>query len=230
MERAAYLKTETSYPLGNITASDPKRQSTLIIIIILFHVVGLIGFSIPFLRPLFLKIGPWHLLLMLVVLIISHKPLNNSFLLFGAIVFITALIAEWVGIHKAWLFGNYAYGDTLGFKIDGVPLTIGINWFLLIYSTGVLLDRSRIKNSYSRIIIGALLLVLLDVLIEPIAIKFNYWHWTGNTIPLKNYACWFLLSALMLFVFEQFKFKRQSLVAPVFLLTQFVFFIVLLLL
>jgi len=229
MERAAYLKTETSYPLGNITASDPKRQSTLIIIIILFHVVGLIGFAIPSLRPLFLKIVPWHLLLMLVVLIISHKPLTDRFLL-GAIIFIAALITEWIGIHTSWLFGNYAYGDTLGFKIDGVPLTIGINWFLLIYSAGVLLDRSRIKNSYTRIIIGALLLVLLDVLIEPIAIKFNYWHWAGNGIPLKNYACWFLLSALMLFVFEQFKFKRQSLVAPVFLLTQFVFFIVLLLL
>jgi len=85
----------------------------------------------------------------------------------------------------------------------------------------------RVKNIFTRVITGALILVLLDVLIEPVAMKFDYWHWAGNVIPIENYACWFLVSALMLYLFERFDFKKQSIVAPVFLLMQFLFFIVL---
>jgi putative membrane protein len=210
-----------SAPAGN------GAQILLITIIILFHLVGLIGLSIPSLRPLFLKIVPWHLLLMLVVIIISHKPVNGSFLLFALLIFITGFFAEWVGIHKNWLFGNYNYGDTLGIKLDAVPLTIGINWFLLIYATGVLMERSRIRSIFIRVITGALLLVLLDVLIEPVAMRFDYWHWANGLIPIKNYVCWFAVSAVMLFVFEQFRFKKQSMVAPVLLITEFLFFAVL---
>jgi putative membrane protein len=68
------------------------------------------------------------------------------------------------------------------------------------------------------------ILVMLDILIEPIATHFDYWHWTDNSIPLKNYICWFLLSALLLSIFEKFKFKTQSVVAAVLLVMQFVFF------
>jgi putative membrane protein len=227
LKSKAYEYPVASPPEGNASKSG---QITLTVIIILFHLVGLIGFSIPLLRPLFLKIVPWHLLLMLTVLIVSHKPLNSSFIWFVFIIFVTAFIAEWIGIHTGWLFGNYTYGNTLGLKLGGVPLTIGINWFLLIYSAGVLLQRARVKSAWVRIVIGALILVLLDVLIEPVAMRFNYWQWTGNSISIKNYVCWFAVSAVMLFVFQQFNFKKQSPVAAIFLFTQFVFFIVLLLL
>jgi len=143
------------------------------------------------------------------------------------LIFVLGFMAEWIGIHKAWLFGNYVYGDTLGIKVNGVPLIIGVNWFLLVYSAGVLMQQARLKSIWLRIIAGALILVLLDVLIEPVAIRFNYWHWVENIIPAKNYICWFLLSALMLFVFEKFGFKKQSMVGVVLLIAQFIFFAVL---
>jgi putative membrane protein len=195
-----------------------------IIIIILFHVVGLVGLSIPATRGLFLSIVPFHLLLMLVVITLSHHKLNSRFGIFVLIVFWLGFIAEWVGVHKGWLFGNYAYGETLGLKLAGIPLMIGVNWFLLIYATGVTMQRSRLRSAFFRIIAGAGLLVLLDIFIEPVAIKFNYWHWNTGGIPLKNYACWFLVSAVMLYIFELFAFKKQSIAAPVLLITEFVFF------
>jgi putative membrane protein len=105
-----------------------------------------------------------------------------------------------------------------------VPLIIGLNWFLLTYSTGVLMDRSRLKSMFFRIITGALLLVLLDVLIESIAMRLDYWRWANAVIPVKNYICWFFASACMLLIFELFRFKKQSIVAPVLLLTEFIFF------
>ena len=197
---------------------------TAIVIIILFHFVGLVGLIVPATQPLFLQIVPWHLLLMLLVIVLAHKNFDGKFVGFMALVFITGIVLEWIGVHKKWLFGNYAYGNTLGLKIFDIPLTIGINWFLLIYAAGVTMQRSRLKSMFPRVIVGALLLVALDLLIEPVAIRFDYWHWAENIIPFKNYYCWFLVSAAMLFVFEKFGFKKQSIAAPVLLATEFVFF------
>ncbi|RWY49476.1 carotenoid biosynthesis protein [Mucilaginibacter gilvus] len=197
---------------------------TAIIIIVLFHFVGLVGLLVPASLPLFLQLVPWHLLLMLLVIVLAHKNFDGKFVGFIALVFVSGIILEWIGVHKKWVFGDYAYGEVLGFKIFDIPLTIGINWFLLIYAAGVTMQRSRLMSIIPRVIVGALLLVLLDLLIEPVAIQFNYWHWTDNIIPFKNYYCWFLVSAAMLFVFEKFGFKKQSIAAPVLLATEFVFF------
>ena len=207
--------------------STKSAQLTLIIIIVLFHTVGLIGLSMPSFRPLFLQLVPWHILLMLIVIIASHRPLDYRILLLALFVFIVGYVAEWIGVHKNWLFGNYSYGETLGLKFYDIPLIIGVNWFLLVYSCGVLMQQLRIRNVFSRVITGAIILVLLDLLIEPVAVKLDYWHWANNTIPLSNYAGWFLLSAVMLFAFEKSGFKKQSVVAPVFLLIQVLFFAVL---
>jgi putative membrane protein len=199
-----------------------------IIVVILFHLVGLIGLLIPSLQHLFLLLVPFHLGLMMVILMLTHRPLNDHFIVFILTVITLSSLAEWVGIHTSLLFGHYAYGATLGFKVTGVPLIIGINWFLLIYSTGVTMQRSPFKSKWLRLILGALILVILDLLIEPVAIRFNYWHWAGGIVPITNYISWFLLSAVLLLVFEQFNFTRQSRVAPVLLVSQFVFFGVLL--
>jgi putative membrane protein len=220
MERAQDLKNP-------LMATATRSQRISIIIIILFHAVGLIGCSLPATDVQFLKLVPWHLLLMTVVIVCNHNQLGSRFFLFALLVFVIGFTAELIGVHTGWLFGNYTYGETLGTQLFRIPLMIGVNWFLLIYSTGVLLQRSRIKNSIVRILAGAVILVLLDILIEPMAIHFDYWHWANNHIPLKNYVCWFGLSALLLFVFDQFKFKLQSIVAPSLLIIQFVFFMAL---
>jgi len=196
-------------------------------IILLFHLVGLIGFIVPSLTVLFIALVPWHLLLMLGVIVYGYGNLDGRLLLFALVTFIVGFVAEYTGVHTGWIFGHYRYGETLGTKLFEIPLMIGVNWFLLIYAAGVTLQRSRLKNILVRILSGAMILTLLDVLIEPIAIHFDYWHWLDAGIPFKNYACWFALSALLLFIFEQFKFKRQSIVAPALLIAQFAFFAVL---
>lgn len=204
--------------------STPREQALLILIIIIFHVVGIIGFAVPAMRPLFLEIVPWHMLLMLVVIVCSHRPMEGKFILFALLIFVSSIILEWIGVHKNWVFGNYTYGATLGYKLYAIPLIIGVNWFLLIYSTGVLMQRTRIRSLSFRILIGAAILVLLDLIIEPVAQHFDYWRWQAGVVPLNNYLGWFVASAVMLFVFEKFGFKKQSIVAPVLLLVQFVFF------
>ena len=209
----------------DINANPRIRKA--ILLIFLFHLVGLVGFYIPLLQPLFYQLVPWHLLLMLVIIGYSHRTMNQDFWVFTGMIFIIGFAAEWVGVHKGWLFGSYTYGETLGTKIDGIPLTIGVVWFLLIYSTGVLMQYSRIKYVFIRVIVGAGIMVGLDKLIEPVAVRYDYWHWANNIIPDKNYICWFFLSVFMLLIFEIFRFKRQNIVGIVLLVAQFIFFTVL---
>ncbi len=220
MERAPNLSKPLLTP-------DAERQRNATFVIVLFHLVGLMGFIVLALSVLFLKILPWHLLLMTGIIIYNHKQPNVKLMLFTLSIFTLGFCAEYIGVHTGYLFGNYTYGQTLGKKLLDIPLLIGINWFLLIYSTGVLMQRSRIKNIFVRVLSGALLLVLLDFFIEPIAIHFDYWHWTNNIIPLKNYLCWFLISAGMLIIFEKLRFEKQNKAPVALLMMQFLFFMVL---
>ena len=193
-------------------------------IIILFHLVGIIGLALPAARPVFLKLVPYHLMLMFVVLLLSNNVINQKYLLFVFLIYVLGFGLEWIGVHRNWIFGEYAYGETLGIKLWGIPLAIGINWFMLVYATGVTMQYTRIKNTWVRIFLGAATLVLLDLLIEPVAIKFGYWHWVNHVIPLKNYIGWFAAGVFILGVFEYFNFGRQSRVAMLFLGVQFMFF------
>ena len=98
---------------------------------------------------------------------------------------------------------------------------------MLTWSAGVLMQRTKLNNPALRIVAGSFLLVLLDFLIEPVAVHFDYWYWTESTIPLENYVCWFLLSGQMLALFELLRFRKQSMVGPVFLAVEFAFFAIL---
>jgi bisanhydrobacterioruberin hydratase len=204
-----------------------KGELAAMVVIVLFHLVGLTGLLIPSLRQQFLQLVPYHLLLMMVVIIFSHQIFDGRLFLFVLSTLVLGYGVEWIGVNKHLLFGNYQYGHTLGFQLDHVPLIIGVNWFLLIYSAGVLMQRSRIKVMFLRVVTGALILVLLDMLIEPVAMRLDYWQWAGGAIPPSNYYCWFFVSAFMLVLFEKFCFKKQGVVGPVLLITQFAFFVVL---
>lgn len=207
----------------NLPKQTPK-QKKLTELIITFNMVGMIGFIIPATQHIFMALVPWHLLLMGIFMATSHEQVGGKFLLFLIIVCAFTFFAEWVGVHTRLIFGNYYYGQTMGSKLWDIPVIMGITWFLLIYGAGVTMQWLGIRNMLLRVVIGSVILVLLDMLIEPIAMRFDYWHWAGGIVPLKNYWGWLLVSVIMLFTFEAFRFKRQSVVAPVLLLMQFVFF------
>lgn len=203
------------------------KNNIVIALIVLFHVVGMAGFLIPAFSSLFLILVPYHLLFMLCLLFYSYGRVSLRLTTFFALIWCLGFGAEYVGVHRGWLFGAYTYGSTLGLKLDKVPVIIGANWFLLVFSTGVLMQKVRIRKPALRIFTGALILTLLDILIEPVAAKLDYWEWINGIVPLKNYICWFLISIILLWIFEQFRFRRLNLAGPVLLVMQFIFFAVL---
>ena len=103
---------------------------------------------------------------------------------------------EWLGVRTGEIFGAYLYGQTLWPSMGGVPISIGCAWFvMLIASTAVaqkiapksLAEGFRFKIPF----LVALLMVCFDLLMEPAAVKLDYWTWMNDHIPLQNYLVWF---------------------------------------
>ncbi|MGV3631378.1 MAG: carotenoid biosynthesis protein [Bacteroidota bacterium] len=184
----------------------------LIGILAIFFAVGLYTFHSPYWRPLVLPYSIVSLLLSTLLLAISfHKQLIH-FMLFMGICFVAGMSYESIGVHTGWLFGNYTYGENLGPKIWDVPLIIGINWGLLCISSGILASVFT-SSHFWRAIWASLLMVGLDFLIEPVAMKSGYWMWENGHIPVYNYICWFVLSFPVNFLFTQFAIHEQNRVA-----------------
>ena len=93
-------------------------------------------------------------------------------------------------------------------KIDGVPLIMGANWLLLgLVCRDVV--KKIIANHWLIIIFSALLMVLIDTLIEPLSNRLDFWTWENNIIPFSNYKDWFLIALLNQYIFSFLKFKKD---------------------
>lgn len=195
------------------------------IFIIVFHIVGFVGFSLPHLHEFFISFVPFHLLLMASILLINQKEYNKEFWLGLGFVYLSGYLVEVVGVSSQAIFGAYTYGNTLGYKVAQVPLLIGVNWVILVFCVGAVLKKhfKHLRNIKS--LIGAAILVFVDFLIEPIAVRFDYWSWANSTIPLQNYVAWFIVCFILLRVYYQLDFRKSNPVALTLLISQVLFFI-----
>jgi putative membrane protein len=187
--------------------------------------VGLYGFLNSELELLFIALVPYHLLLMLGLLIYSTDDFSKNIKIFALIIYLAGFFIEVIGVNTGLIFGDYSYGEALGLKVLSTPLLIGVNWLILVYCTGVLLKYLKIKNSLIFSLIGAITLLGIDFLIEPVAIRFNYWSWSGGEIPLQNYLGWYIFSFLLFFVFKGLDFNKDNKAAIVLLFAQIGFFL-----
>jgi putative membrane protein len=111
------------------------RVQIATIIAIIFHLVGLIGILF-FKSDLIIASTPINLLLMFGLIVYTQNTRNTSFYIFILTCFIIGICIEIIGTHTGILFGNYAYGNTLGAKVMNVPIVIGINWFVVMFCCG----------------------------------------------------------------------------------------------
>ena len=135
-------------------------------------------------------------------------------------------LIECVGVATGKIFGNYRYGITLGSKLMEVPPIIGFNWLMLIMASGQIANKLKI-NIWLKAGIGSIMLVLLDFLIEPIAIQYDFWSWQNNQIPFQNYSSWFIVAYLFLLFYLKNNSKADNKAAQWLYLFQIIFFLTL---
>ena len=218
-----------------------SRHQIATAIAVLFHAIGLIGI-LYFDKQFFINTTALNLLLMFALIIYTQEKKNLHFYIFIFIAIAVGISVELIGTQTGLLFGNYEYGKALGPAIKNVPWVIGINWFMIIYCCGISMKillqkitttidadintRRPILKTLSVIIDGATLAVVFDWLMEPVAIQLGYWKWSGD-IPVFNYACWFLVSLILLLIFHVLKFDKTNKFAVDLLLIQAMFFLLL---
>ena len=156
--------------------------------------------------------------------------LGHSFLLFGPSrsawllipPFVIGFIFEIIGVNFGVIFGgNYFYNcSLLGPSICGVPPLIPFFWSFFVY-TGYLItssflvwlkiDKPSVQNKklgllFLLIIIDGLIVVAIDLFMDPVMVASNYWTWTSRGfyfgIPLGNFFGWFLIAIIYSGIFR----------------------------
>lgn len=178
------------------------NQKNAFRLMLAMHMAGAIGLSIDETRELFQTLTPFNLLATAAIVLHFESDKGLKYGLFILITFLTGFFVEVAGVETGLIFGEYNYGQTLGYKVLDVPLAIGLNWVVLIYCTGHLTKRIFTKL-WARIISGAAIMTLLDFIIEPVAISYDFWSWDTAVIPLQNYVAWFAISCLLQLLFTR---------------------------
>jgi len=165
-------------------------------LLLLFHIIGYILFIQDAENAKLTYMNIW---LCGTVVFFSEKIEPRAFfpLLF---IFTGGYLAELSGVHTGVLFGEYQYGEALGIPLFGIPIVMGMNWYATVVTSSSLAIRI-VKNKWLQAFLAACLCTGLDILIEPVAIKYDFWAWGGGDIPIQNYIAWFVFSFIFALIY-----------------------------
>ena len=168
-----------------------------LIFISVIHLAGIIG--IYFLEStFFLRTSSVSILIPLFLFCYRSNLTNKDVFLFASI-FVIGYTAEFLGVNYQILFGDYSYGRSLGVKLFEVSLIIGCNWLLLALISQALIKRI-FSNGWLIIIFSSLLMVFIDIYIEPVAPLLDFWEFKENIVPFSNYRDWFMVALIIQFI------------------------------
>ena len=195
-------------------------------ILVIFHAVGLYGLAFSGHPATFRALTPLNLLLTIGLVLAFHRNWSQAFLLFAGVVLLTGFLVEVIGVHTGLLFGHYRYGQALGPQLCQVPLLIAANWLLLVYVTGMLVQGLS-APWWARAGLAAGLMVLLDLLIEPVAAVLDFWTWQDYRIPAGNYWGWLAVGGLLQLYFQRSRLATGNPLAGLVYGVQVLFFLAL---
>jgi putative membrane protein len=175
-------------------------------------------------RELFLQLTPLNLLLCFVLLLINLNDFNKRVITTVVLVYVFGLIVEIVGVQTGLIFGSYEYGDNLGSKFVGVPILIGANWVSLTFMTGAVSALIFPKRMILAALLGSVLMVLIDLCIEPVAPLFDYWTFESGAAPLSNYLGWLIAAIPLQLLYHSLVVDRPQAFANHLLLLHVLFF------
>ena len=177
-------------------------KTTAAIVVILY----VVGTAAHLYRPtlgLMTAMTPWFLLACgLAVIWPSIRTGGKRFLIWGAVVYVVTFFLEALGIATGLVFGEYIYGPTLGVAAFGVPLVIAFNWAVVVYGAVRMAGRRKRSDIMTAVMTGAVA-TMFDWIMEPVAIRLDYWTWAGGDIPLQNYFAWFVIATVSAFAYRK---------------------------
>ncbi len=200
-----------------------SRSDTGYLIISILYSIGIILFCIPELKTIAHTTTDIFLFLthtFIFILIVNELKSKKLIVWFLGVSLFTYLL-EIAGVKTGIIFGTYEYGNGFLFRVFDVPLVIGINWAILILTATGLAQRIAGKGIHIPFI-AAGLITTFDVIMEPVAMKIDFWNWTNGTVPLQNYACWFIIAWIASYFIRELPLNKP--VVFLYFIVQIVFF------
>lgn len=196
-------------------------KSYFLYFLILVYVSGSIGFVVN--PKFFSPFTPYTLLFTCFVFLI-HQPISEKKYISAFFsIAILGYVIELIGINTGLLFGNYSYGNGLGLKLLDVPLIISINWAMLICA-GIVTISKFFKNKFIIISVTALVVTFIDLIIEQVAHKLDFWQFEGGLPGLHNYLGWIGVVYFTSYIFYPAIIKGNFKVSLLVLILQIIFF------
>lgn len=202
------------------------NERNIRIVLIILYSVGIIGHGYQPLYPYMIMLTPVTLLItgLLVLYSAVTRAGDSKLYLWCGAVLVTTFLLEAVGVATGWIFGAYYYGPALGWKLLNVPLIIGFNWMLVLLGAAAISLRF-FDRPFSIGLSAAVLAVIFDFVMEPMAMRLGYWQWMKGEVPTQNYAAWGVFSFFAAYFFARLDIKRPNgRMAEEYFAIQFAFF------
>ncbi|MBD3157287.1 MAG: carotenoid biosynthesis protein [Candidatus Lokiarchaeota archaeon] len=116
------------------------------------------------------------------------------------------VIIESIGISTGIPYGSFHYAETMGFKILGlVPWSVTFAFGPLLLGSMTVTTRLS-QNASLAIPASAIVLVLVDLVLDPAAVVLNIWVWSQPGayygVPLVNFVGWFITGTVASIIFH----------------------------
>lgn len=200
-----------------------KTEKKQVLFILLVYCLDLILLILPFSRKIVINLSEvFYFLISLVILsfiIRTNKKKLTAFFLWTITAFFGIYLLQVFSINNNIIFGSCWFGGTFSHQIAGVPYIISIFWIVILFSAIALASKITSIN-FLRILFSSIFVVILDLFLEPVAMKLDYWQWENKSVPLQNYVIWFIISIIFSTFLIIFKLEPRSFVGRSFFLIQ----------
>ncbi len=180
------------------TDSIKNRPSFIAMgVILILHFVGIFGLHSIY-SNYFALLTPLNLIITFILILPFKENTSSRLIVFFILAFALGMLVEIIGVQTGIPFGSYYYTSRMSLAVCGVPLMIGINWFLLSY--GLISGVNYLAKDVFfiwKVLLCAALMTFMDILIEPFAIKHQLWVWESAHVPIQNYITWFVVSSII---------------------------------
>jgi uncharacterized membrane protein len=137
---------------------------------------------------------------------------------------VTGTVFETIGVNFGLITGGTYTYNMAGPALAGVPLVIPMFWFVFIYSAYGLVNAiiayrngalpspktDGLKFLFLLILIDAILITMIDLIMDPVMVAWSEWSWTGGgiyyDIPTENFLGWFTIGLIVSGLFRTYEY------------------------
>ena len=192
-----------------------KLRTPLLITISVVLVAILVAIPFPFVTPSCYGLSALLLLLLAVAVAVYHRGEGAKAAAVFAAIGIMGWIVDVFAVKTGVVFGEYAYGPSLGVRLLDVPVIMTVYWAFVAYLGYSV--AAPIDNPTRRAVAAAGSMVLFDIIFEPAAGRLGLWQFHDNHVPMQNYIFWFVFGYLFMLLIRKSRISfGNSLATPLY--------------